>query len=179
MDLDCLSGWMRELGQGWVAGRPVLAAPHLIADHQLLWILVSKPKPPFWSRLALNENRGDAWYSSLITWFCVAVTSVAKSTKILLVTRCWMAMRAPGFCPFPPSTGSIDSCEMPATFDSRLVTVLLTCVATRACAPSIPGGLGFAACASVVLPRATRLMMSAGGSAGSEAYVVCRWSAGP
>src|SRR3954462_10533666 len=136
--------------------------------HHFLWILVSTPKPPFWSRTALIESRGPTWYSNLMVWFCVEVTSVANVTKILLVTRCCTAMCAPGFCWFPPSTGSMESCEMPANFSTRLVIWLETCDAMSDSAPSAPGGVGFAALASDVLPKAIRLMMSEGGSAGSD-----------
>src|SRR5436305_2711647 len=100
--------------------------------------------------------------------FCVSVTSVAKVTNRLPFTRFWMATRAPGFCWLFPNSGSIESWEIPATFSKRLVTWLLTCDATSDSAPRLPGGVGFAADAAVVLPKAIRLMMSDGGKEGTE-----------
>src|SRR5882724_5898112 len=99
----------------------------------------------------------------------VDVTSVEKVTKTLLVTLCWMATRAPGLCWELPRTGSIDNWEMPASFSTRFVIWLLTWEAISDCAPKAPGGVGFAAAASEVFPKAIRLMMSEGGSDGSEA----------
>jgi len=53
--------------------------------------------------------------------------------------------------------------------------------ASSDCAPrALVGlGLGFAAADSTVFPVAIRLMISTGGNAGSEVYVVCRRSTGP
>ena len=80
-----------------------------------------------------------------------------------------MVMRAPGFCcvPLPARTGSTDRREMPAIFSTRLVTWLLTCDASSDSAPKFPG-VGLAADASEVLPKAKRLIMSDGGSDGTE-----------
>jgi hypothetical protein len=50
-----------------------------------------------------------------------------------------------------------------------LLIWLLTWDAISDCAPKAPGGVGFAAAASDVFPKAIRLMMSDGGSEGSEA----------
>src|SRR5258706_6037323 len=41
---------------------------------------------------------------------CVEVTSVAKVSRIVPVTRCWIATCAPGFW-LVPAVGSIVSCE--------------------------------------------------------------------
>ena len=57
---------------------------------------------------------------------------------------------------------------MPATFETLLVTWLLTWDATSDAAAWFAGVEGLAALASVVEPNASRLMMSAAGSDGSE-----------
>src|ERR1700740_3220006 len=87
-------------------------------------------------------------------------------------------MQAPGVCWLQPSSGSTERCEMPAILSTRLVTWPLTCEASVDSAPKFPGA-GLAAEASEVLPKARRLMMSEGGSEGSDRYVVCRRSLGP
>ena len=56
---------------------------------------------------------------------------------------------------------------MPATLEMRLVTWLETWLATRVSAAWL-AGVAFAALASVVWPKASKWMMSAEGSAGSE-----------
>ena len=68
----------------------------------------------------------------------------------------------------PASTGLMESWEMPATFETRLVTWLLTCEATNDSACLICRSGGLFALASVVVPNASRLMMSAAGNEGSE-----------
>ena len=69
----------------------------------------------------------------------------------------------------PARTGLMDNCEMPATLETRLVTWLDTCEATSDSAAWLVG-VGLALLASVVCPKASRLMISAEGSAGSELY---------
>src|SRR5579864_7672797 len=91
-----------------------------------------------------------------------------------------MARRAPGVWPLSaPSDGSICNCEIPATLAILLPIWLVTVEAARDPAPNDKGWLGCAACDSTVCPRAIRLMTSAGGSAGSEVYVVCSLEIGP
>src|SRR5664279_1146112 len=90
-----------------------------------------------------------------------------------------MAILGPVFCPPPPpNPGSIDSCEIPAIFDTRLVTWLLRLEAIVDCALMLADCV-FCALASVVLPNAMRLMISTGGRDGSELYVVCNWLTAP
>src|SRR5215475_8801748 len=80
----------------------------------------------------------------------------------------------------PANTGLIDNCEIPATFEIRLVTWLDTCDATSDSAVWLVLVLAlFTAAASVVCPNASRLMMSACGSAGSDVYCVFNWLVGP
>ena len=86
---------------------------------------------------------------------------------IVVVAGCYLI--AAGLCWVLPSTGSIDSWERPASFSTRFVIWLLTWEAISDCAPKAPGGVGLAAAASEVFPKAIRLMMSEGGSDGSEA----------
>ncbi len=90
-----------------------------------------------------------------------------KVTKILLVTLFCTVIIAPAFCWLLPSVGSTDKCERPAKFCTRLVTWPLTAEAILCSAVWL--AVVFAAAeASCVLPKAIRLMMSAGGSDGSE-----------
>src|ERR1043165_4599764 len=93
-----------------------------------------------------------------------------------------MGMRGPVFGPLSlPSPGSICNCDTPASLAILPLTWLLMPDASKDCAPiALVGlGLGFAAADSTVFPVAIRLMMSTGGKAGSEVYVVCRRSRGP
>src|SRR6478609_10298848 len=93
-----------------------------------------------------------------------------------------MAMRAPGYWPLSfPSPGSICNCDTPANLAILPLTWLLMPDASKDCAPiALVGlGLGLAAADSTVFPVAIRLMMSTGGNAGSDVYVVCRRSTGP
>ena len=87
-----------------------------------------------------------------------------------------MVIFAPGGpCDVPPArTGLMDNCEIPATLESRLVTWLETCDAIRDWAAWVVVVFAeFCALASVVEPNASRCMMSASGSAGSDVYCVC------
>src|ERR1700761_4711703 len=105
-----------------------------------------------------------------MVWFWVEATLLEKVTKRLPVTRCWIVILAPGgpWLVPPANTGLIESCEMPATFETLLVTWLLTCEATNDSAAWFAGVEGLFALASVVVPNARRLMMSAAGKDGSE-----------
>src|SRR5580700_10124205 len=78
----------------------------------------------------------------------------------------------------PASTGLIESCEIPAIFETRLVSWLETCDATSDSAAWF-AGVALALLASVVCPNASRLIISASGSAGSELYWVRILSTGP
>src|ERR1700753_4301311 len=104
-----------------------------------------------------------------MVWFCVEATLLENVTNRFPVTRCWMVMFAPGgpWLVPPANTGLMDSCEIPATLETRLVTWLLTCDATKDSAAWL-AGVVFCALASVVEPKASRLMISAAGNAGSD-----------
>src|SRR4030095_2535775 len=97
--------------------------------------------------------------------------SVEKVTYKSPVTRCWIVIRALGSRRVPPSRGSIDSWEMPTILSTRLVSSLLTLEAIIDFAPRGPG-VAFAAGTPVVVPKISKLMMSEGGNAGSDVYVV-------
>src|SRR6516164_6101122 len=91
-------------------------------------MIVSNAKPPLGSRVPLTAKRGVTWYCPWMVWPCVDARLLEKVTNRLLVTRCWTVMFAPGGpCELFPSTGLMESCEMPATFAARLVTWLDTC----------------------------------------------------
>jgi len=95
-------------------------------------MIVSTAMPPFGSRVALTETRGERRYCPWIVWLWVDATLVEKVTKRLPVTRCWMVTFAPGG-PWElllARTGLMESCEIPAIFEKRLVTWLETCDAT-------------------------------------------------
>ena len=66
-----------------------------------------------------------------------------------------------------PSVGSTDKCEDRRTFCTRLVTCPLTAEAIL-CSAVWLAVVPAAFAASCVLPKAIRLMISAGGSAGAE-----------
>src|SRR4030095_12335832 len=97
--------------------------------------------------------------------------SVEKVTYKSPVTRCWIVIRALGSRRVPPSRGSIDSWEMPTILSTRLVSSFLTLGAIIDSFSSEPGG-AVCACAPVVVPKISKLMMSEGGNAGSDVYVV-------
>jgi hypothetical protein len=59
-----------------------------------------------------------------MVWLWVEATLVEKLTKRFPVTRCWIVMVAPGgpWLLLPANTGLMESCEIPATLEIRLVT---------------------------------------------------------
>ena len=93
--------------------------------------------------MALNATRGDTWYCPWMVWLCVEATLVEKVTNRFPVTRCWMVRFAPGgpALLLPASTGLMESSEIPAILETRLVSWLDTLRRHQGLGRLIPPGL--------------------------------------
>src|ERR1039458_2318764 len=94
-------------------------ALHEDCPHHVFLICVSTATPPLGSRVTLTATRGEIWYCPWMVCPWVVVTLLEKVTNKLLVTRCCTVMLAPAG-PWElllASTGLMESCEIPATFE--------------------------------------------------------------
>ena len=81
--------WNFDRSTGTRGFQPLIRAfPRSRSGYQFFLKRVSNATPPFWSRVTLNETRGDMLYWPIITWSCVVATFVENVTKRLPVTRC-------------------------------------------------------------------------------------------